>query len=217
MVKRILPCDSSIFDFGLVVLDQPLHFADGLARHDDAGHAGGARRQRQVDLRQAMAVGGDAAQRRGLGAAGRVQIDAVEVIAGLFGRDRKLRAVDQALDVGSRQRERVRHVAGGEVRKVALRQRLQREARAAGADREHRTVAVGLQHDLRAVGQFAHDVIEHVRRHRGGTAGRGFAASVSVTSRSRSVAFSDSLAFSARTSTLPRIGMVLRRSTTRWT
>src|SRR5262249_18917115 len=43
------------------------------------------------------------------------------------------------------------------------------------------------------------------------------AASVSVTSRSRSVAFSDNLAFSARTSTLPRIGMVLRRSTTRCT
>src|ERR1700704_1082245 len=43
------------------------------------------------------------------------------------------------------------------------------------------------------------------------------AASVSVTSRSRSVAFSDSRAFSARTRTLPRIGMVLRRSTTRWT
>src|SRR6266702_207739 len=43
------------------------------------------------------------------------------------------------------------------------------------------------------------------------------AGSVSVTSRSRSVAFSDSFAFSARTSTLPRIGIVLRRSTTRWT
>src|SRR5882724_640796 len=43
------------------------------------------------------------------------------------------------------------------------------------------------------------------------------AASVSVTSRSRSVAFSDSRVLSARTSTLPRIGMVLRRSTTRWT
>src|SRR6478609_2655764 len=43
------------------------------------------------------------------------------------------------------------------------------------------------------------------------------AASVSVTSRSRSVAFSDNFAFSALTSTLPRIGIVLRRSTTRWT
>src|SRR5215211_143427 len=43
------------------------------------------------------------------------------------------------------------------------------------------------------------------------------AARVSVTSRSRSVAFSDRRAFSARINTLPRIGMVLRRSTTRWT
>src|SRR5689334_9486513 len=43
------------------------------------------------------------------------------------------------------------------------------------------------------------------------------AASVSVTSRSKSVAFSDNCAFSARNRTLPRIGMVLRRSTTRWT
>src|SRR6478735_5169921 len=43
------------------------------------------------------------------------------------------------------------------------------------------------------------------------------AASVSVTSRSRSVALRLSLAFSPRISTLPRMGMVLRRSTTRWT
>src|SRR5579871_2615694 len=43
------------------------------------------------------------------------------------------------------------------------------------------------------------------------------AASVSVTSRSRSVAFSDNCAFSARSRTLPRIGIVLRRSTTRCT
>ena len=43
------------------------------------------------------------------------------------------------------------------------------------------------------------------------------AGSVSVTSRSRSVALSASRALSARNSTLPRIGMVLRRSTTRWT
>ncbi len=43
------------------------------------------------------------------------------------------------------------------------------------------------------------------------------AASVSVTSRSRSVAFSSRLEPAAFRSTLPRIGMVLRRSTTRWT
>src|SRR5215831_7118553 len=43
------------------------------------------------------------------------------------------------------------------------------------------------------------------------------AATVSITSRSRSVALTASFAFSARISTLARIGMVLRRSTTRWT
>src|SRR5579859_3299371 len=42
-------------------------------------------------------------------------------------------------------------------------------------------------------------------------------AIVSVTSISRSVAFRLSLERSARNSTLARIGMVLRRSTTRWT
>src|SRR5215467_1917316 len=40
---------------------------------------------------------------------------------------------------------------------------------------------------------------------------------VSITSRSRSVALKASLERSARISTLARIGMVLRRSTTRWT
>src|SRR6202022_2952810 len=40
---------------------------------------------------------------------------------------------------------------------------------------------------------------------------------VSVISRSRSVALKASLEFSALMRTLPRIGMVLRRSTTRWT
>src|SRR5215813_7329454 len=43
------------------------------------------------------------------------------------------------------------------------------------------------------------------------------ALTVSITSRSRSVALNASLERSARISTLARIGMVLRRSTTRWT
>ena len=121
-----------------------------------------------------MAVRGHAAQRRRLGGARGVQIDAVEIVAGFLGRDRKLRAIDQALDVGGAERKRVRHVAGGKIREVAFRERLQREARAAGADRQHRAIAVGFQHDLRAVRQFADDVVEHVRRHGGGTGGRGF-------------------------------------------
>ena len=173
MVKRILPLRQLDRDLGLAVLDQPLHLADRLARHDHAGHAGRALGHREIDLRQAMAVGGDAAQRLRLGAAGGVQIDAVEIVARLFRRDRKLRAVDQPFDVGGRQREGMRHVAGGEIGKVALGQRLQREARAAGADRQHRAVAVAFEHDLRAVGQLAHDVVEHVRGNRGRAASAG--------------------------------------------
>src|ERR1019366_5168373 len=48
-------------------------------------------------------------------------------------------------------------------------------------------------------------------------AGATSAAIDSMTSRSRSVAFRLNADFSARTRTLARIGMVLRRSTTRWT
>ena len=54
-------------DLAVAVFDQALHLADRLARHDDARHAVGARRQRQLDLRQAMAVGRDRAQHRRLG------------------------------------------------------------------------------------------------------------------------------------------------------
>ncbi|MFK4607304.1 hypothetical protein ABIF57_006756 [Bradyrhizobium diazoefficiens] len=138
------------------------------------GHAVGALGLDQVELGEAVAVGGDAAQGRGLGGAGGVQIDAVEIIARLLGRDRELGAVDQPLDVLGGERERMRHVAGGQIREVILRQRLEREARAAGADRQHGAVAVGLEHDLGAVRQLAHDVVEHVRRHGGGAGSRGF-------------------------------------------
>ena len=167
MVKRIFPWLSSIVMVASRILDQALHLADGLARHDHAGHAAGPVRQGKIDLRQAMAVGGDAAQGRGFGGARAVQVDAVQIVAGFLGRDRKLRAVDQPLHVGSGQRKRVRHLACGQVREIALRQGLQREARAAGADGEHGAVAGRLQHDLRSFRQLAHDVVQHVRRHRG--------------------------------------------------
>jgi hypothetical protein len=96
-----------------------------------------------------------------------VQVDAVQVVAGLLGRDRELRAVDQPLHIGGRQRERMRHLARGKVREIALRQGLQRKARAAGADGQHGAVAGRLEHDLRSFRQLAHDVVEHVRRHGG--------------------------------------------------
>ena len=89
-------------DFRLVAFDQALHFPDGLARNDDAGHAVGARRQRQLELREPMPVGRDGPQGRRLGGAGGVEIDAVEIVARLLGRDREAGLVDQALEIGAR-------------------------------------------------------------------------------------------------------------------
>ena len=106
--------------------------------------------------------------------AGDVQVNAVEIVAGLFGRDGELGLVDEALEIGGLEREFVRHLAGSKIGKVALRQSLQCEPRTAGADRQRGAVAGGFQHDLRALGQLAHDVVEHVRGHRGRSAGRGF-------------------------------------------
>ena len=88
-----------------------------------------------------MAVGRDRAQRRALGAARGMEVDAIEVIARLFGRDRELGLVDQPLEVFGGKRELVRHVADGKIGKVALRQSLQREARASGADRQRGAIA----------------------------------------------------------------------------
>ena len=97
-----------------------------------------------------------------------MQIDAVEIIARLLGRDRELGLVDQPLEVLGGQREFVRHLAGGKIGKIALGQRLQGKPRAPRAQREARAVAGGLEQDLGAFRKLAHDVVEHVRRHGGG-------------------------------------------------
>jgi hypothetical protein len=138
------------------------------------GHARGPLGQSEVDLGQTMPVGGDGAQRCSLGAAGRMQIDAVEIVAGLLGRDRKLRAIDQPLHIGGGERKRMRHVAGSQIGEIVFGQGLQREARTAGANRQHRAIAIAFQHNLRAFGQFAHDVVKHMRWHRGRAGGSGF-------------------------------------------
>src|SRR5205809_404885 len=62
----------------------------------------------------------------------------------------------------------------GKIGKIVFGQGLQREARPAGADRQYRAVAVAFQQDLGTVGQFADDVVKHMRRHSGGTGGCGF-------------------------------------------
>ena len=63
-----------------------------------------------------------------------VEVDAVQIVARLLRRDRELGLVDEALQVAGLEAEAVRQFARREVREVALGQRLQHEARAAGAD-----------------------------------------------------------------------------------
>ncbi len=173
-MKRILPGRKLQADFRLVILHEALHLADRLTRHDNARHADGALRQFDFHLREAMAVGRDRAQGLRLGGAGGVQVDAVEVVARFLGRDGELGLVDQPLQLGGLKGEFVRHLARREIGKVTLRQRLQRKARAAGADRKRGAVARRFQDDLRPLGQLAHDVEEHMGRHRGRAAGASF-------------------------------------------
>ena len=137
-----------------------------LARQDDAGHARGARRQRQLRLGQPMAVGGDGAQGRLLAARGRVQIDAVEVVARLLGGDGKARLVDQALQIARGDIELVVELARGEVGKILRRQRLQGEARMSRGERQTLLLDVALDLDLGPVGKLAHDVMQDVGGHR---------------------------------------------------
>ena len=94
-------------DLAFAGLDQSLHFADRLARHDDAGHAGGARGSGNSTCARRWPSVATARSVAALAGAGRVQIDAVEIIARLFGRDRELGLVDQPLEVGGRQLERM--------------------------------------------------------------------------------------------------------------
>ena len=85
-------------------------------------------------------------------------------------------------------------------------------------ERQHRAVAGTFDHDLRAFRQLAHDLIEHVRRHRGGTAGRHFGRDGLGDLEIEVGGLEGQLESSAgETRTLARIGMVLRRSTTRCT
>ena len=114
-----------------------------------------------------MAVSGDRPQGGCLGAARRVQIDAVEIVARLLRRDRELRFFDQPFEIGGGEFKAMRHLARGEIGKVALRQCLQREPGTAGADRQHRPIAGGLEHDLRPLRELANDLVKHVCRHRG--------------------------------------------------
>ena len=168
-----------------------------------------------LDPGQPVAVGRDGAHHRHLVVLGRVQIDAVQVVAGLLGRDRKAGAVDQGAQLAGGQREMMRQFAGRHHRVVLRRQAGEGEGRAARAQHHLVAPAHRLQLDLGAFAQLADDVVERVRR-RGGApvALDPRRRPRSTISRSMSVALSASWPASARSSTFDRIGIVVRRSTT---
>ena len=114
-----------------------------------------------------MAVGRDSANHRHLVVLGRMQVDAVQVIARLLGRDRKPRAVDQAAQFGGRQCEMMRQLAGRHDRIILRRQAGEREGRTPRAQHHLVALADRLQFDLGAVAQLADDVVQRMRRHGG--------------------------------------------------
>ena len=157
-------------DFACAVIDQPLHLTHRFARNDNARHAFDAGWRRELELGKPMAIGRNRTQHQAFAGAYGMEIDAVEIISGLFGRNRELGLVDQTLEIGGTDHEFVCELAGRKIGKIALRQRLQCKPRAPRANRHHGTVTRRLQHDLGAFRQLAHDLVEHMGRHRGDAA-----------------------------------------------
>ncbi len=111
-----------------------------------------------------MAVGGHGAQQGDAGLGHGVEIQAVQIIAGLFGRDGEPGLVDQPGEVFLGQGEAGARGVGRHDREVAGRQDRQVEFRAAGLDHQTGVVAVVAERNLGAVGQFADDLVEGVGR-----------------------------------------------------
>ena len=123
-------------------------------------------RQRDFHPCQTVAVGCDGAQHRHFGFTcarpGRVQIDAVQVVAGFLGRDRKAGAVDQHPQIGGRQGELMRQLAARHLREILGRQAAELEVGAARTQRQQPVVAGAVQFHLAAVRQLPHDIVERV-------------------------------------------------------
>src|SRR5262249_28715633 len=131
----------------------------------------GAGRAPALDRGKPMAIGRNRAQHQAVADTDGMEIDAVEVIPGLFGGNRELGLLNQTFEIGSADREFVGQFAGCKVRKITLRQGLQREPRAPRTNGDHGAVTRRLQHDLGALRQLADNLVEHMGRHRGGAAG----------------------------------------------
>ena len=95
---------------------------------------------------------------------GLVDIDAVQIVASLFGGDGEPRRIDHVAHIGGGDGEGVRHVADTDRREILDRQCRKTEVRPSGTDHG---VAVGDRNlDLCAIGQFANDIVQKMRRHR---------------------------------------------------
>ncbi len=98
---------------------------------------------------------------------GHMHVDAVEVIARLLGRDGEFRLVEQPPEDRRGGREIRRVFRRRHYREIFLRQCRERKHRAPGLHREPPGGAVIGELHERAVGQLAHDLVQHHRRNRG--------------------------------------------------
>ena len=93
-----------------------------------------------------------------------MQINAVQIIARFFDRNGKPRFVNQAPQIAAGQGKGDRHFVLRHSRKILARQRLQGKTGAPGGQIQPPTGFIHRQFDLRPVGQFAHNIVKHMRR-----------------------------------------------------
>ena len=149
------------------------------------------------------------------GPCGGVHVDAVQVVAGLLGRDRELRLVEQPPQHRGRAGEVGLVLGARHDREVLARQRREAEVRASGADLEPAGDAVvGRARPSPRPAACGRSRAACGRRPCVAPARLTIAGARSITSMSRSVARKLTWSPSASISTFARIGMVLRRSTT---
>jgi hypothetical protein len=127
-----------------------------------AGMAASAVGQIGFGQSQAVAVGRHGAQRLAAIALGGMQMDAIEIIARLFGGDGEAGFVDQTRELARRSREADRKVLARHDREVARRQHRQIKARPARRQRQARIISAPLQRHLAAFWQFARNLIKRM-------------------------------------------------------
>ena len=139
-------------------------------RGDDyAGHARGPLGQRELDARQAVAVGGDDPELRFAVAFGGMDVDPVEIVAGLLGRHREPGTVDDVAQRIGGDGEGVRQLALAHRREILARQGGEGNPRTPAA--HHQLVLLAAAGDLEfgALRQLANDIEQRLRGHRGRT------------------------------------------------